>query len=928
MRCQDIASTTSVSLVALMFGAGVLWAGEPIQPGGLSDAQNKPVSVQRGSRLDLYGDPLPDGAIARMGTTRFQSDDYLSPVFALSHDGALFAAGAPADKVRVCERLSGRVLLTVNMGKRLRELDEAGGVLGFSRDGRFLLVCTVADTLELWQISNGKRLWQKPLKGGSVFRAVFTNDDKEIRFWETWGRVLVVLATTSGKEIGRYKLREPARAFEQLVVPNDGPVTVVPVPGHLRIWNVVSGTQVGHIKFDFGRFFFLSPFALSRSGRLAAFAKNGSKSFLLRDLASGKERIFQVPFDKRFSLDFSPDDNTLACATTEIFESGPCVFLYEPSSGKLLGCMNADLSEERELSGRARNSFGGASPTIAFSPDSRLLAWRDDRSVCLWDIARGKQIRRWLVGQAARDACLEFSGDGRILAVQEGKSVRFFDVATGADSPPRSGHSDEVTQLVFSDDGKLLASGGLDRIIGVWETATGRPVQRLNDTTSARGALAFTPDGLGLACFDGDHDETLRVWDLGTGKEMLCFQDETALQRATFHRPARDSYLGFLNNGRILAAGVSYSEPVRYFDMASGKEQSAVKNGASDDVLGLAASPDGRNLAISIGQERIDLIDAVTMKTRRSIPMKRERYAFCRAPFFSPDGRVVGRTFCYTTRFFEAATGKPILTITPPQNFGILAATVTPDGTILLIEEASSPSGIYLRDGFSGRRIYRFPIELSAWFSGTVAAFSRDARRLALAYNDTEIAVWPLDSLLKDVAAAERLDTSRLDELWATLATDDAGRAYRAVLSLSHSPKQSVPFMNARLRATPPPDRNKLRVLVHDLDDADYKVRARAHRLLEEVAEESRGFFKETLAGQCSAETRQHLERLLEGGEQRKPTPESVRHWRAVMALEQAGTAEAKQVLRRLAAGAPEHWLTTEAVTSLKRLERREANTR
>jgi WD40 repeat protein len=988
MRSQHTARTTFVLLLALTIGAGVVWAVQRLQPGGLSDSPKSPpsstsafvdprqeasdraqgqnaeersrhggrevvgdhvaqhagtpVAVQRSSRLDLYGDPLPDGAIARMGTTRFHSDDELYPVFALSHDGALFASAAPDDKVRVCERLSGRVLLNIDTGPRVREttgLGKRGGVLGFSHAGRFLLVRTVADNLELWEIASGKRAWKTPIKQESSFdRAVFSKDDKRILGWERWGVVLVALAVADGKEIGRYTVPERVGRFDFPIVPGDGPVTGVPVAGHLHVWDVVSGARIGDIQLDCGPLYMSTPFALTPSGRLAAFQSRGAKCTVLRDVATRTDRTIQVPYRENFHLDFSPDGRTLLHADRERKnESDPCAFLYDVASGKLLGRMDPDPGEDQECapSGRAR-TFLWRSPSVVFSADSRLLAWRNNRAVRLWDIARGKQVWRRVVSAAQRSAYLEFSGDGRILAVQEGKTIRFFDGATGDDSPPRPGHSDEVTQFVFSDDGKLLASGGLDGMIGVWETATGKPLQRLPDTTSRNGALAFTPDGKKLASFDGEHDQTLRLWDVGTGKELVRCQNETNLQGAWLNvlRGSFNSYLAFFNDGRSLAAGVWYHEPVRFFDVATGKEQKAVNvsvNDAGSDrghLQGLAISRDGRNLAMSIGQERIDLIDAMTKKTKRSIAMEAEKYASHQAPFFSPDGRIVGVMLRDTVRFFEAASGKPVLVVTPPKDSGVLAATGTPDGKILLIEAAGTPWRICLRDAFSGRRIYCFPIEPSVEPNVSAAAFSADSRWIALAYNDTEIVVWPVNSLLKDaVEQPERLDSGRLEQLWANLAGDDASCAYRAVLSLAHAPEQSVPSVGARLRPAPRPDLTKLRRLVRELDRGDYKVRAGAYRALEEAAEEARPFFRATLAGQCSAETRQRVQRLLEDSEQWKLTPESLRRWRAIMALEQAGTAEAKQVLRNLAAGTPEHWLTREAADSLKRLDTRRAAT-
>jgi len=147
--------------------------------------------------------------------------------------------------------------------------------------------------------------------------------------------------------------------------------------------------------------------------------------------------------------------------------------------------------------------------------------------------------------------------------------------------------------------------------------------------------------------------------------------------------------------------------------------------------------------------------------------------------------------------------------------------------------------------------------------------------------------------LLSAVASAEPApppDPKELDADWTELAGSDAVRAYRAICRLAGHPKEALPFLRTHLRPVPMLDEKAVTRLIASLDSENFEEREKAQRELERFGEPVGIRVRKTLATAPSPEAKRRLETVLQGINEDVPSSDTLRHVRAVEALERMGT--------------------------------------
>jgi WD40 repeat protein len=725
-----------VTLLIAGLGRDTL-GGQPVEPGPARPA----------AATDRYGDPLPPGAVARLGTLRLRHPGPIRSVAFAPNGRSLLAAGDDSPVRR----------WAVPDGKPLGWFEGRFGgsiyAMAQSADGKTLATWGADQVVRVWDAVTGKQVRELAGARGRVTALAFSADGTKVAGARSPEQDVLAWDIATGKQVLR-TASHPAEILALAFAPDGAALATATLSargdGSLRLWDARTGELIRRFSRDHGH---SRAVAFLPDGKTLVSAEDDG-TVRLWDVASGREvRRLQGHRGAAFAVAVSPDGKSLASGGED-----RTVRLWAAADGR----PSHVLAEGRD-----------SILSTAFSPDGRTLAAAGrDRVIRVYEAATGKLLSPD-PGHGHAVADVSVSPDGRTLAsAGSDGTIRLWRLPAGEEVGRLDEQPGALSAVAFAPDGTSLASGGKDGVIRVWSVGRPKPVREFGRRAPVQ-ALAFAPDGTALAVAEAGtaaNERGVRLYDPAAGKELrrLGGRKDAITTSVAFSPDGRTVASGeYTTDYALLASRYDIQQSLNLWDPATGTRLGRVA------VMGpgprpVRFSPDGRTVVGPGEVGAVDLWEVATARPRRRIE---ESHGEVQATVFSPDGRLLalGLGGRWTgVRVRDLATGNEVARFDGQQG-EIRTVRFTPDGSFLVTAGGDTTLLLWDVRGLSAGRRPPGPADPSGLWQDLGADNPRTADRAMwalVAAGDRGVAV------LRDRVRALTVDPRRADALVADLDSD------------------------------------------------------------------------------------------------------------------------------------------------------------
>ncbi|MBT21430.1 hypothetical protein CMK17_15965 [Candidatus Poribacteria bacterium] len=244
------------------------------------------------------------------------------------------------------------------------------------------------------------------------------------------------------------------------------------------------------------------------------------------------------------------------------------------------------------------------------------------------------------------------------------------------------GHSGSVNSAIYSPGGQRIVTGSSDNTAKVWDANTGKELFTLKSHDGYVKSVAYGPDGQRIVTASAD--KTAKVWDAETEKELMTLQG---------HDGYVNSAVYSLDGQRIVTAGRS-DKTAKIWDAQTGQELMTLQ-GHDGSVFSVAYSPDGERIVTTSEDQTAKVWDA---ETGQHIMTLNGHNARLNSAVWSSDGqRIITASWDETAKVWDANTGQELFTLTG-HNGNVLSACWSPDQKRLMTSGQDGIVQIYTTD--------------------------------------------------------------------------------------------------------------------------------------------------------------------------------------------------------------------------------------
>ncbi len=747
-------------------------------------------------------------------------------------------------------------------GKEVARLNTAAQLVGLAKDGSVVLVDDARVRVWLPLTNTVRELPEKTLPEGGSPGALAVNPDGRSFAVSTNGRVLLIDIQTG-------------KTLKELNLPGNPP-PAPPGPGGIALPNQNQPPNGNQPPTP-------PPVKLLYSPDGRWLLGNGQKTGVwLWDLRTGKRvRTYRTEADFP-EYTFSPD-------VTHVAVTGERLRLYP-------------LDSEESVVG-----FKGPENAALFAPrfaddGKTLFVVQQNGAVLPLDAATGEEQEALdPPEETLRPPFALAPGATRAAAIDQSGGIRIWD--------PKTGKGPEVARLPPLSDPGFAAGGKTATVIDQTNK-----VHTFDLATGAPGKVIELPgDENGLpATWDPVFRRAATLVPTGAEIEVQVIDADTkkVLSKHSVNQNGGIPFVSFATANRDRMALFTQTDVV-VVNPTTGKTVRVLNHGPLDNGPRGALSPDGR--LVVVATRPMTVWEVATGKKRLTVDAAPNADTFA----FSPDSRLLaawdqgGNVIVVDLR-----TGTAVRRLqTADASDGVSALALSADGKRVA---AGSPTGrVTVWDVTTGDTLAPF-----AGHDGLVTGlvFTADGKRLVTTAQDGTALVWEVPDKPLPVGPIESAVTG-FDEAFRLLGSADAAQAQRGLEYLYRHPAEAVKQTGERMPAPAAVPAAALAQHVADLGSDDFPTREAAVKALEKVGGEASALLKQAVEKSPGAEVRKLAAELLGKIDAPAARPDDLKVLRAVEAMENLGTPEARAQLEKWAAGPAGHRVTLEAATALARVK-------